>query len=215
MTQANDSITVTPGSGATVATHLAGGKEYQVVMVADESGHLVQTLPSYTFYIKSSAGAATTDHFDIFNATGSGKILELRGLWLSPSLIVGVTGTVSPSFDLYRTSAVGTGGTVVNYKQTTFPNISPLDTANAAIPAQITMRTKPTGGATIAEALFSQYITQEETQAGAQLMQWYNVMPETAVGQRFAVQENQGFKLRQIELGVAQNFSIFGFFTLV
>lgn len=40
MTQANDSITVTPGTGATVATQLAGGKEYQVVVVADQNGDM-------------------------------------------------------------------------------------------------------------------------------------------------------------------------------
>lgn len=31
MSQANDSILVTPGSGATVATELIAGKEHQVV----------------------------------------------------------------------------------------------------------------------------------------------------------------------------------------
>ena len=46
MSQANDSVLVTPGAGATVATHLVSAKEYQVVMVADESGHIQQTLPT-------------------------------------------------------------------------------------------------------------------------------------------------------------------------
>jgi hypothetical protein len=201
--------------GSVIATHTVGGKEYQVVMVADESGHLVQTLPSYSFYIKAQAGAANKDHFDIFNAAGSGKVLEIRGLWVAPSLIAAVTGTVSPDFDFIRTSAVGTGGTALSYKAATFPNISPMDTTNAALPAQLTMRAAPTGGATASEALFSQYITQEETQAGSQLAQWFNVLPETAVGQRYSLQEGQGFKLRQVTLGVAQNFSFFGVFTLV
>lgn len=40
MAQANDSITVTPGTGATVATQLAGGKEYQVVVMADQNGDM-------------------------------------------------------------------------------------------------------------------------------------------------------------------------------
>jgi hypothetical protein len=210
-----------PGSSATssdasvIATHTIGGKEYQVVMLADDSGHIAQTLPSYSFYIKAQAGAANKDHFDIFNAAGSGKVLEIRGLWIAPSLIAAVTGTISPDFDFIRTSAVGTGGSVVPYKSATFPNISPMDTGNAAIPAQITMRAAPTAGATASEALFSQYISQEETQAGSQLAQWFNVLPETTVGQRYSLQEGQGFKLRQITLGVAQNFSFFGVFTLV
>lgn len=202
------------GSATQLATHLVSGKEYPVVMVADDSGHLEQTLPSYTFFIKAQAGAAAKDHFDLFNAVGSGKIIEIRGLWLMPSLIAAVTGTLSPDFDFYRTSAVGTGGTAIPYKATTFPNLSPLDTTNAALPAQVTMRAAPTGGATIAEALFAQYITQEETQTGAQLAQWFNVLPESTRGQRYTLQEGQGFKLRQITLGVAQNFSFFGLFTV-
>jgi hypothetical protein len=217
VTQANDSILVTAGTGPSVATHAPGdGKEYQVVMLADESGHLVQTLPTYSFFIKVSAGAGAKDHFDIFNAAGSGKILEIRGLWLMPQISgTAVTGAISPDFDFYRTSAVGTGGTVVSYKAATFPSISPMDTANANLPAQLTMRAAPTGGATIAEALFTAYVTQEETQAGAQLGQWFNTLPDTAVGQRYTAREGQGFKLRQITAGVGQNFSVFGVFTLV
>jgi hypothetical protein len=205
----------TPGTGDNIATVDVGGVKFQCVVLADDSGHLVQTVPSYTFYVKVSAGAAAKDHFDIFNATGSGKILEIRGLWIAPSLIAAVTGLVSPDFDFYRTSAVGSGGTAVGYKAATFPSISPMDTANAALPAQVTMRVGPTAGATISEALFSSYITQEETQTGAQMSQWFNVLPESAVAQRYAAREGQGFKLRQITLGVAQNFSIFGLFTLV
>lgn len=215
--QANDSILVTPGTGATVATHSPGdGKEYQVVMLADDSGHLSQSLPTYSFFIKSQAGGGPKDHFDIFNAVGSGKILELRGLWVTPAIQgTGVTGVASPDFDFLRTSAVGTGGTTIGYKSATFPNISPMDTTNANLPAQVTMRAGPTGGATIAEALFTSYITQEESQAGAQLAQWNNILPETTVGQRYTAREGQGLKLRQITLGVAQNFSFFGVFTLV
>lgn len=37
----NDSILVTPGSGATVPTHLVSAKEYEVVMVADIAGHIM------------------------------------------------------------------------------------------------------------------------------------------------------------------------------
>ena len=212
----NDSFQKAPdASGPTFAFHTIGGKTYQVVMVADDSGHLEQTLPSYTFFIKAQAGAANKLHWDIFNAAGSGKTVELRGLWIMPSLIAAVTGTLSPDFDLYRTSAVGTGGTAMPYKAATFPNMSPMETGNAALPAQVTMRAAPAGGATLAEALFSSYVTQEETQAGAQLGQWFNVLPETARGQRYTAVEGQGFTLKQITLGVAQNFSFFGVVTLV
>jgi hypothetical protein len=212
----NDSFLQSPaGSGTALATQLIGGVEYPVVMIADSSGHLVQSLPSYTFFIKAVAGGAAKDHFDIFNASGSGVLLEFRGLWAMPAISgTAITGTISPDFDFLRTSAVGTGGTAIGYKSATFPSVSPVDTANANLPAQVTARVAPTGGATIAEALFSTYITQEETQAGAQLGQWFNCMPETTIGQRYAAREGQGFKLRQITAGAAQNFSFFGLFTL-
>lgn len=209
------SASATAADGSVLATHPVGGKEYQVVMVADDSGHIAQTLPSYSFFIKAQAGAANKDHLDLFNASGSGVLVELRGLWLMPSLIAAVTGTLSPDFDLYRTSAVGTGGAVVGYKQAAFPSISPMDTTNASLPAGVTLRAAPTGGATTSEALFSQYITQEETQAGSQLAQWNNILPETAVGQRYTLREGQGMKLRQVTAGAAQNFSFFGVFTVV
>lgn len=40
MTQANNSVTVTPGVGETIATQAAGGKEYQVVVLADQNGDM-------------------------------------------------------------------------------------------------------------------------------------------------------------------------------
>jgi hypothetical protein len=216
VTQPSEGFKSNPdASGVDLAYLTVGGFKIPIVVLADESGHLIQTVPSYTFFIKAQAGAANKDHFDIFNAAASGKILEVRGLWVSPSLIATVTGTVSPDFDFYRTSAVGTGGTSMPYKATTFPNLSPADTNNAALPPQVTARAAPTGGATIAEALFASYITQEEGQAGSQLVQWQNLLPVSAVTQRYTAREGQGFKLRQITAGVAQNFSFFGLITLV
>lgn len=217
MSLPNDSVVVTPGgTGASIATHLIGGKEYQVVIVADDSGHLAQTVPTYSFYIKASAGAAAKIHFDLFNATGSGKLVEMRGLWLSPQLSGAVvTGTIAPDFDFYRTSAVGTAGTALVNGAATFPSISQFDTTDAAIPAQVTIRAAPTGGATSLNALFTTYVVQEESQAGAQLGQFQNLMPQTTVGQRYTAREGQGFKLVQTTLGVAQSYSIFGVFTLI
>lgn len=216
MTLPNDSILVTPGSGSTVATHTVSAKEYQVVIIADDSGHLMQSVPSYTFYIKNQAGGAAKVHFDLFNASGSGKVLEMRGLWLTPALNnAGVTGAISPDFDFFSTSAVGTGGATVLVDQAAFPTITKMDSTNAALPAQVTLRAAPTAGATTRAACFSSYITQEETNAGAQMGQWFNVLPVTSAGQRYVANANEGFKLVQVTLGVAQNFSIFGMFTLV
>lgn len=190
------------------------GREYQVVMLADESGHFQQSLPTYIATIPGVAGAAGKIHWDVFNAAGSGKLLELRAVFITPVLTTAVTGTLSPDFDLIRTSAVGTGGTALA-EAATLPSLTRFDSANAAPPAQVTMRNAPTGGSTSAVALIRQYITQEETQSGAQMAQWQNVLPITAMGQRFAAREGQGFKLVQNTLGVAQSWTHIVVFTLV
>ena len=140
MTLANDSVLVTPGSGATIATHLASSKEHQVVVRADETGHLLGT--KATWHVSSAntanVAAARTTHFDLFNASGSGVIMKIWAIYIIPSLAI-VTG-VGMNWEIIRTSAVGTGGTAAVPGK--------LDTASAALPAQVTARIKPTGGAT-------------------------------------------------------------------
>lgn len=213
MAQPNDSITITPGSGATVATHTVNGKEYQVVILADESGHLHQTLDTYGFTIVASASAANKDHFDLFNASGSGKLVEIRGIFMGGAPTAAVSG-FSVQHDFYRTSAVGTGGTALTTSAATFPSIHKFDTASANLPAQITIRAAPTGGATVSHALFSCWVPQEETNAGTTLFQTVNLLPATVVGQRYTIREGEGFKLRQLTAGVAAPLTVYGVFTL-
>src|SRR3990167_6183141 len=167
MTQANDSILVTPGSGATVATHNPGdGKEYQVMMLADDSGHIAQTLPTYSLWVPTAAVGANKLYADLFNASGSGKVIEVRGIWAIPDTDVAVVGALGIQILLLRTSAVGTGGTVPTYNggtAETTGTIVPLDTNNGAPPAQITARALPTGGATISAFYWGQFVCGEET----------------------------------------------------
>lgn len=214
MTQANDSVLVTPGSGATIASQLVGGKEHQVVMLADESGHLQQSLPTYIATIPGVAGAAAKTHWDLFNAVGSTVVVELRAVFITPVLTTAVIGAVSPDFDLIRTSLAGTGGTAVT-EAATAPSLSRMDSSTAALSASVTMRNSPT--VTAASSVFGirQYITQEETQAGAQLSQFYNILPESAMGQRFAARAGEGYKIVQNTLGVAQNWTHIVLFTAV
>lgn len=167
MAQANDSILITPGAGATVATHLANAKEYQVVILADDAGHLAGTKPTYTYIVPSTAVGANKLFLDLFNASGSGKIIRVLSVRPIVDTDIAVVGVVGIRIGLYRTSAVGTGGTAAAYKSATLDvaggTISPQDTANAALPAQITARHLPTAGATIAEWLRGMYVMGEES----------------------------------------------------
>lgn len=171
MTQANDSILVTPGSGATVATHLAASKEHQVVMVADADGHIQKTNPVYRLIVPASAVGANKVHADIFNATGSGLVLKVLSAKVLPDIDTAVTGVVSAEVALTRTTAVGTGGTAATLDSTslTAATIAELDTNNPALHANITARAAPTGGATAGALLGLRHVFTEETNAGAAL----------------------------------------------
>lgn len=220
MTQANDSILTTPGSGATVATHNPGdGKEYQVVMVADDSGHIQQTLPTYSWWVPTAAVGANKLFADVFNASGSGKIIELRGIWAISDTDTAVTGALGIELLLLRTSAVGTGGTAPTYNggsASSTGTIIPFDTANSALPAQITARALPTGGATISAFFWSQFVPGEEAATSqAYMTAFQNLLPHTIAGQRITLREGQGLLIKQGAIAATGNLAFLTVFTLI
>ena len=190
MTLANDSILVTPGSGATVATHTAGGKEHQAIVIADASGQLIGSKPTFTVASQNSANvaAARTTHFDLFNASGSGVILRVQSVLIIPTLAA-VTG-VGLTWEIIRTNTVGTGGTVRTPVT--------LDTANAALPGTVTARSKPTAGAATLATLFYPNGSSEETTPYAGLASILNNIPELREeAQPIVLREGQGLKVDQ------------------
>ena len=219
MTQANDSVLVTPGTGPQIATHLVGGKEHQVVMLADDGGHVHGSLATYMWATPLAAAVANKLYADLFNATGSGKVIDIRGIWAIPKTDVAVAGALGIRLDLYRTSAVGTGGTVAAYKSATPDvaggNINPFDTDNPALPAQITGRHLPTGGATIAQWLFPTYTLGEETATSqAYMSQYQNLIPVLTVGQKLTIRENQGLLVKQGAVAATGNVQLLMVFTV-
>lgn len=223
-TLAGDSILVTPGTGATVATHTAGAKEHQVVMVADDSGHIQGTLPTYFYASPPSVAGASKLHWDIYNATASGKLMDVRGVWLIPKLDVTATVVVGTRIDTYRTSAVGTGGTAAATDSATPDvgggNFTKFDESNAAIPAQITARVLPTGGATISRWLFPSFTTSkiEMTVTGTGswgfLSQYQNLIPAFLYGQKLTVREGTGLLFKQGSVASLGSVSLLVAFTL-
>jgi hypothetical protein len=176
--QANDSILVTPGAGATVATHLAGGKEHQVVILANQNGHLVGMRPIYRMYVGKQAAGASRVYFDLFNAAGSGKYLQLLSCVPLVSGAVAVTGTLSVDLHLTRTSDVGTGGTAATgdginggSAQATIDGIAigRTNPSDAQLPVGITARRTPTGGATAGQIVSWCSVFTEETNASSYL----------------------------------------------
>jgi hypothetical protein len=219
VTLANDSILVTPGSGATVATHTVNSKEHQVVVIADESGHMAGSLPTYGLITPPIAAGIDKLYLDLFNASGSGKVIDVRGIWLIPKLDAAVTGALAIRIDAYRTSAVGTGGTALAADSATRDvaggSIWKFDEDNAALPAQITARNSPTGGATISRWMFPSNVAPEESNTSmGYLTQWQNLVPAFMFGQKLAFREGQGLLLKQGGVASVGSVSIFVAFTL-
>jgi hypothetical protein len=110
MTLPNDSILVTPGSGAQVPTHLVGSNEYQVIMPAEVDGHILGSKNVYWYDIPEQVhvAAASTVHFDMFNADAA-LLVRILSIRQRPSIITAVTG-VAFTWTMQRTTTVGTGG---------------------------------------------------------------------------------------------------------
>lgn len=204
MTLAGDSILVTPGSGATVATHTVSAKEHQVMMQADVSGHIIGTKPSYAFLIPSQVhvAVANTVHWDLFNADAT-VVVRVLSILQIPNITTAVTGVV---FDwlLERTTAVGTGGSAISAWQ--------ADLSDAALDVDVTCRSKPTGGATQSTDLRNYSISSEETNtATIQIasMGGLELIPApmlpTNGGQGLVLRANQGLRCVQVTNSAAGN----------
>jgi hypothetical protein len=170
MSLPNDSIAVTPGTGAVVATHTVSSKEYQAVVIADPDGHLKGSNAVYRMTVPGSAVGANKVHCDLFNGDAA-LVLKVLSAKVLPDIDTAVTGVVSAEVALTRTTAVGTGGTAAALESTslTAAAINKLDTASPALDADITARAAPVGGATAGTLLGIRHVFTEETNAGAAL----------------------------------------------
>lgn len=190
-------------AGEIIATHTVASKEHQVSMIADESGHILGSKPTYFALIPSQVhvAAANSVHWDLFNADAALVVRVLTILQI-PNITTAVTGVV---FDwlLERTTAVGTGGTVITPWQS--------DTAQTALDADITCRSKPTGGATAGTDLRSYSISSEETNAatiqvasmgGLELIPFFLQPP---YGNGLVLRQNQGIRCVQVTNSNAGN----------
>ena len=218
MTPTNNSITVTPGTGATIATHVpTDGKEYQVVMIADQYGELSGSEPSYRLIIPSQAVGANKVFCDLFNATGSGKTMKILSIFAYPDIDTAVTGTLGVEVALTRTTAVGTGGTAATNDSTslTAPSISKFDTLDTNVPAQITARASPTGGATAGAYFGSRWVFTEETNAGSALSASAGADLIRNEGAKLVVRENSGIRLVQGAVASVGNIALEINFSLI
>jgi hypothetical protein len=205
----NDSINVTPGSGATVATQLVSAKEYQIVMLAYPDGHLTGSLPQYRMICPAQAVGANKVFLDLFNATGSGGTLRVLSAYCFVDNDTAVTGTLGVEISLTRTTAVGTGGTTATTNGTalTAITLSTMDTASAALSANVTARSSPTGGATAGALIGQRWMFTEETNASSGIAGVLGAEFVRNEGADLIVRENSGLRFVQGTVASVGNLS--------
>jgi hypothetical protein len=146
MAQANDSVLVTPGSGATVATQLAGSKEHELWVRAEpRAGHLWGAVPMYVGAMLLDVVHETTEAgqttWELFNASGSGKTVALvHWMWGNTPNTLAMGNAAR--YEIRRVTAKSTGGGGVGGTVT----LNPLDTSNPAVPSQITFLSEGESG---------------------------------------------------------------------
>lgn len=204
MTFPNSSET-TPSNGATIATHTQNAKEAQAAVLTDESGHIIGSKSCFGALIPSQVhvAAANAVHWDLFNADAGGAIIRVRSILQIPNVAIAVTGIV---FDwlLERTTAAGTGGTVITPWQ--------ADLNDTALDADITCRSKPAGGATAGIDLRRYSLSSEETAAATlqiAAMGGLELIPEFLMpamgGKGIVLRQNQGLRCVQETNSAAGN----------
>ncbi len=188
---------------STLPTNLADGDRSDLHV--DNRGRLITTReikPVYYANIVSQVhvNSANTIHWDLFNADASlvVRILSIRQI---PNITTAVTGIVF-DWKLAKTTAVGTGGSTIT------PWLP--DTNYAALDADITMRSKPSGGATEGTILFNYSLSSEETnaatiqiasQGGLELVPYKLMDTEDGI----VLRQNQGVRVVQITASTAGN----------
>lgn len=217
MPEANDSVLVTPGSGTAIATQLVNSKEYQVVCIADENGQIEGSNPRYRLIIPSQAVGANKVYCDLFNATGSGKIVKVLSVFAYTDNDTAVTGTLGVEIALTRTTAVGTGGTAAVNDGTTLTaaTITRMDTNDSVVPAQVTARAAPAGGATAGAYLGSRWLFTEETNAASAIAGTAGAELIRNDGSKLIVRENSGIRIVQGAVASVGNIAIEINFALV
>lgn len=201
----NHLVSVTPGSGADVATHTVSSKDYQVVMLANPLGSLVGTIPTYSAWSGVVAAAANLPYLHVFNATGSGKVVKMRKVFIQPSQAV--NALTAQTWRVAKTSAVGaTGNTAVT--------IQKYDSADATPPAQITAARSYTAGGTQSFVYFELPVSVEETLPAVGLVPYFNILAcDGDMVTDYVIREGEGLVVQNLT-GGSYSWSVLGVFSI-
>jgi hypothetical protein len=111
-----------------------------IVCDTDQTGGGSTITPEATYTMISTGRLVANDVtiMDLYNAAGSGVTLRIVGVFAYQRDTAAVAGIRTP-VEITRITNAGTGGTTIN------PGV--FDTTDPVLPAQVTARSSPTGGA--------------------------------------------------------------------
>lgn len=200
-------ISTTGWRGCRVRTITTLGATVSLFFTFDEHSASIRTYTqikprtyAYRCYIPKQAAGASKVYFDIFNASGSNKIIKLLSVVPMISGAVAVVGVVGVDLHLTKTTAVGTGGTTSTFNGTDIAamTITSVDSNNTALPAGITGRLSPAGGATAGAVCSWASVFTEETNSSTYLGQFNDLARRNQIDtQMITLNEGQGFRVVQ------------------
>lgn len=203
----NDSVDITEGAGTPIATHLVSSKQYQVVIPANPAGHLIGDIPTYSAWSTAIASTVNLVYMHVFNASGSGRIVKMRKVFLQPSQAV-VAAPAPHTWRIAKTSAVGTTGN-------TAITIRAHDSANPAVPAQVTAARSYTAGGTQTFTYFEVPIATEETAAGNGVAPMFNILPNDGdMVSDYILREGEGLAVQVVTAAAAYTWSVLAVFSV-
>lgn len=168
----------------------------------------------YLLFVPPQAVGANRIHVDLFNGT-TDKDIEIVSVQPVMSGAVAVTGTLAVDLYLQRTTAIGTAGTAATAEGTNLaaPAISKLDPKSPDIPATITARAIPTGGATGGAVLAFESQFSEETSVATYFRN--NMLKDNFLGARLIVQPNTGIRVIQGAVASVGNVGFLILFSVI
>lgn len=183
-----------PTDGAVIDPRDISDRDTRGLGVVTLKGRQIAT---YSAAVAGSAVAANKHHLVIFNGTGSGKIIEILRVIISPEQTAAVTG-YQMGYRLYRTTNAGSGGTAVT------PN--KMDTTNPDLPTQVTVWTNPTTAPTLTTLVAVGSVNPEETGSSGTPFPLYEAKPDE---QPLTLREGEGVTVQQYATAGVGLFNVY------
>jgi len=168
----------------------------------------------YCFFVPPQAAGANKVHLDLFNAS-TNRDVEVVSVQPIMSGAVAVVGTLAVDLYLTRTTAVGTGGTAATAEGTALnaAAVAKLDPDSPALPATITMRAAPGGGATAGAVLAFDSVFPEETNTATYFRN--NLIKDNWLGTRLIVPPSSGIRVVQGAVASVGNVGFLVLFSVI